>query len=385
MPPTTPRSRSTALDYNTAVVVPDMLSRARESPAEEPPTDESAELIALLHSCSPTYMKARHGGKGARLSSSSSATMPSTPVPIPSLTQAGLSPAVGAPSTEAAAESVQLAAEAAEAALGAAICPAKAAIFHNDQGSAPSTLLSDPEPLLIASQLACGPEARVKLSGKRRKHVSVHALDEAALERSLVAVVLQLCERADELDLEVRWLLRGPPARRTPELLERWERALAACRERFPLRALECGLHTDQSCVRLHVHADGWEEWPAAEQRSGASRAPAAVVIAFLMTHMRYGHAATISVPLAPLQEQVLRERVATLRALGSQSGALAMLLADRGKDDGPAAEPGAKLLLCGCRAALKKAAALVAEWRKAQTHGAADRQVDDAAEWAQQ
>ena len=78
---------------------------------------------------------------------------------------------------------------------------------------------------------------------------------------------LDLGERSRDLDLEVRWLLRGPPTRRSAELLERWEIAICACRDRgFTLRSLECGLKLEageQSCLRLHLHADGTrrEDW----------------------------------------------------------------------------------------------------------------------------
>ena len=51
------------------------------------------------------------------------------------------------------------------------------------------------------------------------------------------------------------------------------------------------------------------------------------------------------------------------LRALSAQSGTLAMLLPDRGKD-GPGTEPGARLLVCGCQSALKDAEALLRAWK---------------------
>ena len=182
------------------------------------------------------------------------------------------------------------------------------------------------------------------------------------IESSLLAVVLQLGERSRDLDLEVRWLLRGPPTRRSAELLERWEIAICACRDRgFPLRALECGLKLeagDQSCLRLHLHADGardqsWQldgrvggephadgarnqSWrvgggPLADGAGAAvsaaatiaavsaaatsAAASAALVLAFLLTHVRYGHSAALAVPLTPVQVALLRDRPPTVRA----------------------------------------------------------------------
>lgn len=143
-----------------------------------------------------------------------------------------------------------------------------------------------------------------------------------------------------------------------------WHEAVAASQTRFPLRTLEASLQADGSCVKLQLLSDGYEDWTAAEQRSGANRAPAAAVLAYLMCRVRYGEASTLSLPLVPAQEAALEERPGMLRALGAQSGALAMMMADRGKD-GPSAEPGAKLLLCGCRPHRKKAAELVAAWKE--------------------
>ena len=265
---------------------------------------------------------------------------------------------------------------------------------------------------------------------------------------------LDLGERSRDLDLEVRWLLRGPPTRRSAELLERWEIAICACRDLgFPLRSLECGLKLEageQSCLRLHLHADGTrrEDWQvgahlhgqvgggrrgehvhgqvgggqptigretsavlggqpttgagaavsaaatsaAVSAAASSAAVSAALALAFLLTHVRYGHSAALAVSLTPVQGAMLRDRPPMVRALGAQSGALVVVLsAARGEDEGsateepaaepsqnacahhgateePAAEPsqhGALLLLCGCRPALRKARELVAAWNE--------------------
>ena len=265
---------------------------------------------------------------------------------------------------------------------------------------------------------------------------------------------LDLGERSRDLDLEVRWLLRGPPTRRSAELLERWEIAICACRDRgFPLRSLECGLKLEvgeQSCLRLHLHADGTrrEDWQvgahlhgqvgggrrgehvhgqvgggqptigretsavlggqptigagaavsaaatsaAVSAAASSAAVSAALALAFLLTHVRYGHSAALAVSLTPVQGAMLHDRPPMVRALGAQSGALVVVLsAARGEDEGsvteepaaepsqhacahhgateePAAEPsqhGALLLLCGCRPALRKARELVAAWNE--------------------
>ena len=292
---------------------------------------------------------------------------------------------------------------------------------------------------------------------------------------------LDLGERSRDLDLEVRWLLRGPPTRRSAELLERWEIAICACRDLgFPLRSLECGLKLEageQSCLRLHLHADGTrrEDWQvgahlhgqvgggrrgehvhgqvgggqptigretsavlggrrgehvhgqvgggqptigretsavlggqpttgagaavsaaatsaAVSAAASSAAVSAALALAFLLTHVRYGHSAALAVSLTPVQGAMLRDQPPMVRALGAQSGALVVVLsAARGEDEGsateepaaepsqnacahhgateePAAEPsqhGALLLLCGCRPALRKARELVAAWNE--------------------
>ena len=199
---------STATTQRTARQSPEAPTR-KPAAAEAPPTDESAELIALLHACSPTYMKLRsaelrsadlRGGAGAPPLPSSTKSAPAAPIgPVaihmPSVTPSTVAPPmeVVAPPMEVVPDAIRSVAAAAEAALEAAACPAKAAIFINDDEApfdetpSQSSLLADPLALLIASQLACGPEARVRLSGKRRKHLSVSATDERALERALVA------------------------------------------------------------------------------------------------------------------------------------------------------------------------------------------------------
>lgn len=210
--------------------LPEMLGRSREPPSMGPTSmasaddDDPADLIALLHSCSPTYMQARRGGSG-RPSAPSSFRSESPPTVL------SASPSsIVAPAAPAAASAPPIAEEptaferlttAVDAALAAASCPAKAAIFVEDERTSASVL---DKTLLVAAQHTCAPEARVKLSGKRRQHVSVNAIDEAALERSLLVLMLHMCERADaddvSLHVEVRWLLRGPPLRRAPQLLQ---------------------------------------------------------------------------------------------------------------------------------------------------------------------
>ena len=260
-------SPSSTSSIHDAFALPEMLGRAREgsvalTAAESHASDDPADLIALLHAHSPTYMQTRRG-RGA---SSASSLPPTPPIPSPvhdvhvQPSRAVVSPPTAPPAD--AGPQVQQVAGAADAALASAACPAKAAIFVTSEAAA--SLLAE---TLGEAQLACGTEARVKLSGKRRQHLSVHALDEAALERSLVATVLRLCERADELQLEIRWLLRGPPMRATPQLLQRWQEAVDASQQRFPLRSLEVGLVEDQSCVRLLLHCDGWYA-PATRARS---------------------------------------------------------------------------------------------------------------------
>ena len=206
---------STATTQRTARQSPEAPTR-KPAAAEAPPTDESAELIALLHACSPTYMKLRsaelrsadlRGGAGAPPLPSSTKSAPAAPIgPVaihmPSVTPSTVAPPmelvappmeVVAPPMVVVPDAIRSVAAAAEAALEAAACPAKAAIFINDDEApfdetpSQSSLLADPLALLIASQLACGPETRVRLSGKRRKHLSVSATDERALERALVA------------------------------------------------------------------------------------------------------------------------------------------------------------------------------------------------------
>ena len=193
---------STATTPRTARQSPEAPTR-KPAAAEAPPTDESAELIALLHACSPTYMKLRsaelrsadlRGGAGAPPLPSSTKSAPAAPIGPVAIHMPSVPPSMSVvPPSEVVPDAMRTVAAAAEAALEAAACPAKAAIFINDDEApfdetpSQSSLLAEPLALLIASQLACGPEALVRLSGKRRKHLSVSATDERALERALVA------------------------------------------------------------------------------------------------------------------------------------------------------------------------------------------------------
>ena len=73
--------------------------------------------------------------------------------------------------------SIQAAAEASDAAIATSLCPVKAGVFV--LRDCHSALLD--EGLLAAAQLVCAGEARIRLSGKGRRYVSVLAVDEPAL------------------------------------------------------------------------------------------------------------------------------------------------------------------------------------------------------------
>lgn len=171
---------STATTPRTARQSPEAPTR-KPAAAEAPPTDESAELIALLHACSPTYMKLRsaelrsadlRGGAGAPPLPSSTKSAPAAPIGPVAIHMPSVTPStsVVAPLMEVVPDAIRSVSAAAEAALEAAACPAKAAIFINDDETpfdetpSQSSLLADPLALLIASQLACGPEARALMT-----------------------------------------------------------------------------------------------------------------------------------------------------------------------------------------------------------------------------
>jgi len=165
---------STATTPRTARQSPEAPTR-KPAAAEAPPTDESAELIALLHACSPTYMKLRsaelrsadlRGGAGAPPLASSTKSAPAAPIGPVAIHMPSVTPST----SEVVPDAMRSVSAAAEAALEAAACPAKAAIFINDDEApfdetpSQSSLLADPLALLIASQLACGPEARALMT-----------------------------------------------------------------------------------------------------------------------------------------------------------------------------------------------------------------------------
>ena len=171
---------STATTPRTERQSPEAPTR-KPAAAEAPPTDESAELIALLHACSPTYMKLRsaelrsadlRGGAGAPPLASSTKSAPAAPIGPVAIHMPSVTPSTSevAPPMEVVPDAIRSVAAAAEAALEAAACPAKAAIFINDDEApfdetpSQSSLLADPLALLIASQLACGPEARALMT-----------------------------------------------------------------------------------------------------------------------------------------------------------------------------------------------------------------------------
>jgi len=169
---------STATTPRTARQSPEAPTR-KPAAAEAPPTDESAELIALLHACSPTYMKLRsaelrsadlRGGAGVPPLPSSTKSAPAAPIGPVAIHMPSVTSSTSELPLEVVPDAMRSVSAAAEAALEAAACPAKAAIFINDDEApfdetpSQSSLLADPLALLIASQLACGPEARALMT-----------------------------------------------------------------------------------------------------------------------------------------------------------------------------------------------------------------------------
>lgn len=278
-----------------------------------------------------------------------------------------------------------------EARLASARSSAKAAVFVHKPALIPLLLHED---VVSAAQVSCGNEARVKLGGKQRvTHVTVHAIDELALDRALVALLLRMSERgAIGLEVEVRWLLREPLLG-SEELLERWRRATIAFRSRFPIRKLEAELQAASSpgaVVSLNVHSDGWEEWEAAQPdgstAEGAKGAAVPFAVAWLLGHVRYGLIPRVHCrPLTQAQSAVLmhepvvlaggmllpgREQSARLRALSAESAALLMLLPPIGDADAPP-----RLLLCGPRCTVMHALSLLKACDQHQQFGMLPRQ----------
>ena len=143
----------------------------------------------------------------------------------------------------------------------------------------------------------------------------------------------------------------------TPDaILQRWQDATTACQGTFPIKGLHVALTPDQSCVKLTLLSDGWEEWNEHSAKL-APGATSAFVLAWLLCNVRYNRWPRLQhVPLDVEQERELRlEHPARLRSLSVQTGALAILLRT-----GPA------LLLCGPRTAVGKARTLLRAWDEA-------------------
>lgn len=330
----------------------------------------------------------------------------SLPPPPPPVARTPTCPPIAQPA------GVQAAAEAAEAAIGVAACPAKAAVFVLRDGLSGAML---DEGVLVGAQLAAAGEARVRLSGKTpaRRYASVHAADEAALERTLIQLLLLMSKRSTEVEVEVRWLLRAP-AVPAAQLLARWQAAVDASQARFPIERVHVQLQADESCIKLALHSDGYEEWDDEAEANGhraAERAPVPLLVAFCLMHVRYAGAVQVYwYPLTPSQEAYLLERPLRLRALSAQAGCVAFLAPARphektttasqppiagldlfgpnaagGGDDDDAGDPtgslagarrarrpllGPRLCLCGPRPALKRARALLETWEVAVVLG---------------
>ena len=283
----------------------------------------------------------------------------------------------GAAATTAAAEGAAAAA-AAEAAPPPGEWRCKATVYASG-AELEAKVLTDG--VAASVQLACGHEAHLRRApGQTRSHLSVRALDESALERALLALVCAMRQRAEALDIEIRWALRQPQST-AEELLERWQRAVDACQTRYPLRQLRVTLHPDGSSISLRLCADGWEEWHAADEvlalqgplggpassagarcgdsarvRQLAARVAAPFVLSWLLSHVRYGHAASALLALSAQQEATLLAHPQTLRELGTQSGALPIVVV--------ASEPSA-LVVCGPRPCLRKARELFRAWEE--------------------
>lgn len=240
----------------------------------------------------------------------------------------------------------------ADAALSQSTNPSKAALFVNMDALAP--LLS--EDLVSTAQIACGAEARVKLSGKSRVHISVNAVDECALDRSLIAILVLMSHRSEMIDMELRWLLRAP-TREPRAVLTRWQEAVDASQRTHPIKTLQAELHADQSCMRLTMTSDGWEDWNenSAKLAPGAS---AAFVLSWLLCYVRYARwPRTLYIPLELEQAHALGlDHSARLRSLSTQSESLIILLRK-----GPA------LLVCGPRTCVGKAKTLFRAWTQAE------------------
>ena len=228
-----------------------------------------------------------------------------------------------------------------------------------------------------AAQVACGAGVTVRFSARRSPHVSLRADDERALERALLVLVSLLCERPSEQVFLLRWYLHRP--RRPPAaVLARWQAAVDATRAALPLRHLSVQLCERQATVRLLLHSDGWDDalgWRAAV-------VPRA--LASLLSHVRYGAARSLDVPLVGTRRvaALASPSRAAVHALSRETGCAALLVrkpaaeyAERAAyrtspegGGGGAAAAGfsaaeALLVLTGPRPALERAGSLVREW----------------------
>jgi hypothetical protein len=246
----------------------------------------------------------------------------------------------------------RMAADAADAALGVATAPSKAAIFVHDEKLRP-ILLS--ERIVALAQIECGSEARIKLNAKRRNHLTTNAVDECALDRSIVTLLSLMRAQSERVDVEIRWLLKSP-ALEPKELLRCWQEAVDALSVLFPLQRLQVELQPDESCVKLSMLSDGWEEWTEKGGAVGAVDVAAPFVVAWLLSHVRYRPAVPrlFFTPLQSQQAAALVENPALLRAFCSRSSTLVIIVKRAGSPH---------LLCCGARPFVRQARSLLHQW----------------------
>ena len=307
------------------------------SPPTVPPTAE-----ALAQPFSPEFSP-REPQPSRSPPSPPSTPQQRTPVPL----------AAPPPVSVSTREAAEAAGAAAEAALAACASSCRVGVFVTRPSLVP-LLLSDA--VVCSAQCACGAEARVKLGGNKqggRPHVSARAADEAALDRALLCLLRLMRDKSERLEIEVRWLLRNP-AVPTQQLCELWADAVEEVQAKYPLRQVTSALHEPtHASVCLTLHADGWEEWEETDA-AHAKAAAAPLVVAWLLSKVRYGSAALLHVALDEAQQETLQEHPAKIRALSAHSGAALVV------------GVGPWLTLCGPRAGIKKARALLAEWQEA-------------------
>ena len=130
--------------------------------------------------------------------------------------------------------------------------------------------------------------------------------------------------------MEIRWLLRAPV---TTRFYLRWQDAVEASQSSYPIKKLEAELQPDQSCVKLRLLSDGWEE--GMKIRKARPGATAVFLLSWVLCHVRYALATSSHV--CGRSKQMPWSGPPARRSLSSQSGALITLL----RSGGPA------LLLC--------------------------------------